>query len=362
MKFKGLAFAIGALVALAAIVLGANRWIGTQAPAGRLGKPLLGNVDLSAAAKIIIRSHQGRVTMNSSPDGAWTVSEQGSFPAASNKLKELLVKLSEQKVAHKVTDKKEKLPALGLLAGEENGGKWEQDKTGVQLRFLDSENKELYALLIGRDRGAAGGSGFGGTYVRFGGESTAYLVGESVLFDYRPEDWIDKKIFDEDGDKTVKALHIRQAGKPAVTLTRDKPETPWAMKGVAAGKLDQDEIKSLVNLIAGLEIYKIGEGGRPPKTMGRDRTGRVEFEFFDQRKFFIDIGRNKAADDYRYLTIRADLDPAVTDEKLRGQVVTFNQRFQNRLLGIYDWDGKQLLQGQKDFLAKPDPPAPGGKK
>jgi len=80
--------------------------------------------------------------------------------------------------------------------------------------------------------------------------------------------------------------------------------------------------------------------------------GQVNFEFFDQRKFTLEIGDRKAKDDYRYFTIKANLDASVSDQKLKARVTAFNKRFQNHIIGIYDWDGSKLLQERKEFLAE----------
>ena len=206
--------------------------------------------------------------------------------------------------------------------------------------------------MIGRDRGGERNAGFGGTYIRFGGEEAAYLIKDTVLLDYRPEDWIEKEVFDEVADKVLKTIRIRKSGKKDLVFSREKPETKWSLAGVPAERLKQNEIKNLANLIGGMDLSKIAPPDKPAAELGRKRTGQVDFEFFDKRKFSLEIGDQKAKDDYRYFTIKADLDASVSDQKLKDRVTAFNKRFQNRVVGIYDWDGSKLLQGRKEFLAE----------
>lgn len=352
MKFRSLLIFSGVLIVLAAAVFGTSRWGGGSLSEVRTGKPVMGTVDVSQATKIQIQSHEGTVTLVQLADDQWTVLEQNNFLANAQKIKALQIKLQTEKIAHRVTDKKEKLAGLNVLIAEENGGKWKKGKTGYRLRFLDGQDKSLIDLVIGRDRGGERNVGFGGTYIRFAGEEAAYLIKDTVLQDYKPEDWIQKEVFDEVADKVLKSIRIRQSGEKELVFSRDKPETKWNMVGVPPERLKQTEIKSLANLIGGMDLSKIAAKDKPAAELGRKRTGQVNFEFFDQRKFTLEIGDQKAKDDYRYFTIKANLDASVSDIKLKDRVTAFNKRFQNRIVGIYDWDGSRLLQARKEFLTE----------
>lgn len=352
MKFKTLLIFSGVLFTLAVAVFGINRWGGDSRGGERTGKSVMGTVDVSLATKIEIQSHEGKVTLAQAPDGQWSVAEQGGFSADVQKIKTLLVRLNTEKIAHRTTGKKEQLAGLGVLTAEENGGKWEKGKTGYRIRFLDAKGDSLFDLMIGRDRGGERNAGFGGTYVRFGSEEAAYLIKDTVLRDYQPEDWIEKKIFDEVADKVLKTIRIRRPGKKEMVFSREKPEAKWNLAGVPAERLKQREIKNLADLIGGMDLSKIASPDKPAAELGRKRMGQVAFEFFDKRNFILEIGDQKAKDEYRYFTIKANLDATVSDKKLKEQVTAFNKRFQNRIMGIYDWDGSKLLQARKDFLTE----------
>ena len=352
MKFRSLLMFSGFLIVLAAVVFGINRWGGGSPSEVRTGNSVMGNVDVSQAAKIEIQSHEGKVTLARQADGLWTVLEQSGFSADLQKIKALQVRLNTEKIAHLTTDKKEKLAGLNVLTAEENEGQWEKGKTGIRLRFLDDQDTALFDMVIGRDRGGERNVGFGGTYIRFAGEEVAYLIKDTVLRDYRPEDWIEKEIFDEVADKVLKSIRIRKPGTKELVFSREKPEAKWSLAGVSPERLKQTEIKSLANLIGGMDLSKIASPEQPAAELGRKRMGQVNFEFFDQRKFTLEIGDQKANDEYRYFTIKANLDPSVSDQKLKDRVTAFNQRFQNHIIGIYDWDGSKLLQARGEYLAE----------
>lgn len=353
MKLKALALGSGILIVLAVAAFAVNRWMYAPPSAGRIGQPLLPDLDLSETSQIRIESNEHEVTLNSEDGTNWTVAEQHGFPVDTKKLKGLLFKLANERVAHQVTENPDKLAALGLLMPEENGNKREKDKTGVLVSLLDKQGQPMFRLLIGNDRSQ--GAAFGGTYVRFPEHSAAYLVSDSILADFRPEDWIDTVVFDVEADKVLKSIRISKSGKRPLRLGRDKPGDPWRVDGIDPERLNQQEAKNLANQLAGLDIFNIMPGDSDPAKVGRKKTGRLEFEFFDKRKFSVEIGEEAAPDDYRYLTLRAELDPSVQDEDLRRQVEAFNRRYDGRLLAVYDWDGGRMLRERKDFLAKKKP-------
>lgn len=316
----------------------------------RTGQTVLGQLDLSSAVKIRIQSHEGTVTLIQSGAGGWKVKEQNNFPANMQKIKTLLVKLTTETVAHRTTDKKEKMAGLNVLTAKENGGKWEKNKTGRLVNFLDAKEQTLFGLILGRDRGGETNSGYGGTYIRYAGEDDVYMIKDTVLIDFKAEDWIVKTVFDEKADQVIKSMRIRKPGSPELVFTRAKPEGAWAMAGVPTKQFKQSEAKGLANLIAGLDLSKVAQAPQSQAKLGRKETGIVVFEFFDKRKFTMDIGLEKADDQFRYITIKGDLDGSVSDPKLKEKVQSFNTRFAGHLLAIYDWDGKQLTREKKDFL------------
>jgi hypothetical protein len=352
MKLKTLALGTGILVLLAVVAFGVNRWAERKPSHDAVGRPLMPALDMAQVARIAIVSPDRQITLNTTDGADWTVGEQENFPVSTRHLNQMLFKLANGKLAHKVTDNPERLGELGLLTAEENGGKREQGKTGVLISLEGKDGKPVYQVILGNDRKGEGQGAVGGTFVRFPAEKAAYLVSESVVNELSPPDWIDRVVFDEEADKVLQAITIRKTGQPPLELSRDKPETPWRVSGLAPEQVNQEETRSLANQIAALDIYRVAPGNSDPAAMGRKTTGLVEVRFFDKRAFTIDIGEQKGQEDFRYLTLAARLDPAGQDEALRKKVDAFNQRYRNRLLAVYDWDGGRLLRERKDFIAK----------
>ena len=350
MNMKSLMIGSGTLAVLALAAFGVKFWMNAPPPAGRVGQTLMPEIDLAKAARIEILSPEDKTTFNNK-EGIWSVAEQSDFPINPKKFRQLILKLTEIKIAHKVTSKQEKLARLGLLTVEENGGKAEKEKTGTLLRVLDEDSKPIFELLTGAERRGQGNGGYGGTYIRYPGSSDAYLISESVIYDTQPEDWIDTVVFDLEAEKVIKSIRIERQGKPLVVLTRAEPENEWVLEG-SKKKLDQSEAKSLAGQLAGLDIFGIKPGDTGPATVGRQKTGAVRFQFFDKRTFIMEIGEEKAKDDFRYFSIRAEIGASAGDQALLDKVKAFNQRFGGRLLAVYDWDGGRILRERDELLEK----------
>lgn len=351
MKLKVLALGSGILVLLALAAYGVNRWVGGPGNMGRLGQPVMAGVDVSRAARVEIVSPTARITLNTGDDGRWTVAEQQDFPVDVKKIKTLFLALSTEKLAHEVTRRPEKLAELGLLTPEENDGKAEDGKTGTTLRILDKDGQALFSAIVGNNRKGSP-TASGGVYVRYAGDPAAYLAGKSPLIDLRPEDWIDTVVLDEDANKVLRSVRVERQGKRPVVLSRDKPEGPWTLQGMPAAQLSQDEVRRLTSQLAGMDIFGVKPGNANPKDVGRTTVGHVHFTFFDGRGFFADVGEVKAGDNFRYLSLRAELDPSVKDEALQARVNRFNERYRGRLLAVYDWDGKAMIPAWEEFRAK----------
>lgn len=349
MKLKALALGSGILVVLAVAAFAVNRWIAAPPTVGRVGQPLMTGVDPTQARKVEIVSSEGTVTLTTDDGTEWRVAEQHGFPVDTKKIKGLFFKLADEKLAHKVTENPQTLPDLGLLTREENGGKLEKDKTGRVLRIYGEGGQPLFALLLGKDRTGQGQMSFGGVYVRYPEDTAAYLVSQSVLTDLRPQDWIDPVVLDVDAGKMLASIAIERSGQRPVRLSREEPDGTWRLAGMPQQQLDQDAVQRVASQLAGMDTFKIESPDVPAAQVGRGKTGRVEFALFDKRRFTVEIGEAQAADEFRYLTIRAELPPDVDDAALRGQVEAFNRRFGGRLLAVYDWDGKRLLASWEDF-------------
>jgi hypothetical protein len=358
-KVKYLVIGAGILLLLAAVGMGVQRLVGrSAAPQGHVGEPVLAAIDLDKAATIELVGPDKKTTLVATP-GGWVVREQENFPADQGKLSGFLFKLNSEKLADKVTDNPDRLADLGLLTAEENNNKLEQHKTGIAFSVRDGSGKPLFELLIGKDRQPGStSSAYGGQYVRFPAEKSAYLIGSTLFAETDPKEWIHKPILGADANKQFKRIRVLPAGgdKPLV-FERAQPDAPWQLEGASARSLNTKEIENLAKRISDLEIVQIAKPDVQPAALGRAKLGVVEAATFDGRSYRFEIGSEKGPDSYRYLSVHAALAAGVTDEGLKKAVADFNTRYQNRVMAVYDWDAARLLKGRKEYLELPKPPS-----
>ncbi|MDH4248973.1 MAG: hypothetical protein OEW39_14285, partial [Deltaproteobacteria bacterium] len=95
MRLKTMALGAGGLALLAVLTFALNARRNAPVAEGRVGKPLIQNLDMGKVARMTLTT-ESTVTLEKSADGAWVVAEQGRFIADEVKLRGLLLKLTEQ--------------------------------------------------------------------------------------------------------------------------------------------------------------------------------------------------------------------------------------------------------------------------
>ena len=358
MNLKAMAIGTGVLLVVAVGGVLINRHANAPLFQGREGKSLLESIDMSKAASIEINSTDGRVTIEEK-QGTWTVKEQGGFPASEDKIRKFLLKLSAERIEHQVTENPEKLAELRLLTLEENGNKFDKEKTAIAFFINDAQGQPLYGLLVGGDRRIRQGvsGGYGGQYVRFPDTHAAYLIAEPLFIDTMSRDWLRTRIFPFEHKNLVSRFRVRQPGQKSLAFAREDAEKEWKIQGGSNAGLDTEEVKILARRIGDLELNHIAKAGKSAKELGRVRTATVDFELFDKRVYRMEIGTKNVDfedDEFRYMTVSAKLAAEVGDEGLKKEVAEFNRAFSGRVVAIYDWEAEQLLKKRADLQVKKD--------
>jgi len=352
-NLKVLSIATGILLVLAVAGVVIDRNWDDARDGARVGKVLLEDIDMTQAGSIEILSEEGTIDLKVE-NGAWVVEQQDGFPAGLSKIQSFLFRLSRARIEHKVTENPERLAELGLLTLEENGDKFEKDKTATVFTINDAEGKRLYRLYIGADRRSKSGQSLrapiGGQYVRFPDEAAAYLIANPLFLEREAQDWLRAEIFDFDHEKQLRRVRLRQPGKKELVLSRDDPEKPWRVSGIDEAKLDMEEVKDLARRVAELEVSRVAARGRGEKELGRSELAVIDLDLFDKRSYRVEIGLESADEDFRYVKFSATVDASVEDESLKKSVAEFNDVFAKRRIAVYEWEAEQVVKAGKDLL------------
>jgi len=343
LKWISITTAVLLLLAVAAVWMSSLG--GSKAQLGQEGQPIMEGVTLSDVASIALRSKAHQTTLEASPQG-WLVVEMQRFPADQQKVTNLLFDLREEELGYRVSDRPEKLAELGLLMpGEPDAG----EESGTELVLRDASGKQLFRLVEGKTRRGAGAS-VGGRYVRVGNDDAAYLVANAVNLLADPETWLDVRLLSVEPQQ-IRALHVRASDGKGITIDRADDAAEWRVDGAPGAVINQDTLDAMIRKLGQLEFFTLAAKDAKPSELGRNKLTTIVVELFNGIAYTVQIGETKVDDENNFISASATLDAGVTDEELRGTVERFNQRFEGRVFGMYDFEATPLLKRRQDFLA-----------
>lgn len=174
--------------------------------AGR--EKLVPDLDVNAVRKIRIKEGDTTATLAFTAD-TWTVAERSNYPAAFEKIGNLLIELKDQKAGKQRTLGKNAWGDVKLKAP----GDGKAEETGLQVELLGDGDKAISTLVLGKNVNSSTvgkeASPFGGggseRYVRATSDTDAVWVVDNQFYDLKPaaEEWIDKSFIDVQKIKEV---------------------------------------------------------------------------------------------------------------------------------------------------------------
>jgi hypothetical protein len=269
----GLVLALGLAAAAAiggAVLLAPDR---TAPPA--MDRPLAAFPDIAArlatAATIEIARHDGRTTLRRE-GGRWVVAERGGYPVRPERVRELLVGLTELRLTEPRTANPELLARLGLEDPLQPGA------SGALLRVLDGAGAPLAELVIGRRRVRTGGNLPETAYVRRPAETQAWLAEGRIPADHDPGLWLPRDIASIPRDR-LREVRIVRAGAEPVTIRRaGDPDGELALDAVPDGR--EADPERLAAIARAFEALTLTDVRREADTTG-EPLGEARFTFTD---------------------------------------------------------------------------------
>ncbi len=345
MNLKAISITTAVLLVLALAAVWFSTRGGNKAELGREGQPIMSGVELSRVAKIVLHGKEHQTTLEASPEG-WLVAEMQRFPADQQKVTNLLFDLMEEDLGYRVSDRPEKMAELGLLmAGQPGAGK----ETGTELVLRDADGSELFRYVEGKTRRGGSGS-VGGRYVRVGSDGAAYLVANAINLLADPTTWIDVRMLSLER-KQIRALRLRASGGKGIAISRADEAADWQVEGAPDAAIQQHTLDGVLRKLGQLEFFTLAAKDAKPGALGRNKLTTIVVELFNGIAYTVQIGETKVDDENNFISASATLDTGVTDEQLRGTVDRFNQRFEGKVFGMYDFEASSLLKQRQDFLA-----------
>jgi hypothetical protein len=201
------------VAAAAALVLGPHA---PETPPETSSAPLMFQnlaARLGAAARIEVRQGAKSVVVNRRDADTWVLPELQDYPVRAEKVRELLVGLTELRLTERRTSDAAMLDRLGL---EDPAA---ANSTAAMLRVLDSKGEPVAELVVGRRRMRTQGNVPESVYVRRPAETQAWLAEGRLPLDADPQLWIDRDIAKIERERVLK-VEATRLGEPPLVLTR----------------------------------------------------------------------------------------------------------------------------------------------
>lgn len=226
---------------------------------------------LQAASHIEVRKHDASLTLLRQGE-AWVLPDRGGWPARPEKVREMLVGLTELRLVEPRTADPAQLDRLGLDDPMRPGS------TALLVRVLDPTGAPLAELVVGRRRVRTAGNLPESAYVRRPGETQAWLAEGRLPVDADPQLWVDRDIANLPQDR-IRRVAVRRAGEPGLVLARgEEPEAKLRVVEPAdappADEVALDEIARAFEFLTFLEVKP--EAEIPGTPLGESRFELTE--------------------------------------------------------------------------------------
>ena len=317
----------------AALLLAPRRIDQPDIAPGSLAFPGLAD-RLQAAERIEIRKADGTLVLTRQGD-AWGLPDKGGYPVRAEKLREMLVGLTELRLVEPRTADPAQLDRLGLDDPMRPGS------TALLLRVLDQAGAPLAELVVGRRRVRTAGNLPESAYVRRPGETQAWLAEGRLAVDADPQLWVDRDIANLAQDR-IRHVVVRRAGEPELVLARgEEPEAKLRLVEPADAPSPADEV-ALDEIARGFEFLTFLEV-RPEAEVPGTPLGEGRFELTEG--LAVTVLPHKDED---RLWIRLRAEGGAEAERL-------NARWRGWAYQVGAWKEKAFLPRAEDLA-----PSPGG--
>ena len=229
---------------------------------------------LPAAQRIEVRQGPGSLTLQRGAGDVWTLPQKAGYPARADRVRALLVAMTELRLAEQRTADPEALARLGL---DEPG----PSSPALLLRVLDGAGVPLAELVVGRRRmrtiGGPEGPGGETAYVRRPGENQSWLAEGSLPVDADPNLWIEREIANIPEERVRRVSGTRD-GK-TVELQREEGPDGRLRLAAPAGAPPTDEVSldEVGRALEGLTLTDV----RPEAEAPGDAAGEGRFTLTD---------------------------------------------------------------------------------
>lgn len=291
-----------------------------SAGAGKLGQPLLKDLQAAQVAAIVIRQPKEAITIARKGE-QWTIAERGGFPADVEKVREFVVKAIALKVGQ--------LEPIG----EKDRARLLLDAGGTAVEFLGADGKPLARFTAGRKyfktepENAEKASG-DGRYLMLPGDDKHVVVVSDPLAQAttRSADWISKAGF---AAEKVKVLDVRAPDGAATgyawRIERSGDNADWKLAGARGDeKLEVTKANAASYSLSLIELADVAPADVKAEASGLDKPTVVSATTLDGLSYTLKVGKLTGENYYATIAIAGDPKPEGKDAAER--LIKINER------------------------------------
>jgi len=320
------------------------------------GAKVLPGLVINNIASLRINGGKESVTLERKGD-AWSVKERDGYPADTQKIGPLLVKLSELKVTQTEAITEALRPRLQLAApGQADGG--------IAVDLSDAAGKSLGNLILGKALtkpseipGATKEVPTGRYLLARDATTTAIAINDPLTeVDASPRAWLDKTFAKPERARTIT---LSSGGKPRWTLTRaEEAVMAWILKDAAKGEeFDTNKAEEIAGNLGSLAMTDVAVNPKPDE-LGLTDGDVLTVETFDGLNYTYTIGKKggEPKEPTRALTLSVTGKPDVPRERTPGKdekaedKAKLDQAFKDKLAAFDARIKREQAMDKKVFL------------
>ena len=339
------------------------------------------------ATYIKIQTNQETLTLTKIED-VWSVKENDNYPAAINKVRELVLGVGNLKLVEPKTKKPKNYPRIGLQDVTEEGS------TSTHITIIAGSDKKLADLIIGNSKQAKSDASQKSYYIRKTDDPQSWLADGNLPDKWEPKDWLDVDIIEiqreriqqvkvshEDGELVY--IHRNNSNVRDFTLDSLQPgeqvTAPYEVNNIAttftkmtfddvvsaanAGVSDKPVYSAILTTFDGLEITfmpfaKDDKHFAKYSARFNEEAAKTNQEKLSQQESTEKPGESTPeaapADPHAAISKKeVDLKSA---EEVKQEVEQYNKRWQNWMYQLPEFRVKNIGKKKADLLKKDQQP------
>jgi hypothetical protein len=221
---------------------------------------------LADAQKIELVRHGQATTLNRDGD-SWRIEQTGGYPARGERIRELLIGLTELRLVEERTSDTARHAEIGVDDPRNEGS------TAALLRVLDGQGGVIAELVLGRRRVRTQGNVPESVYVRRPSEAKSWLAEGRMTTDADPQLWINRDMATLAPDR-LRRVEINRTGESPLVLARagevDAPlEIVTPADHPVADRTSLDEVARSFDMLTFIEVRRAAEA--PGEALGETK-------------------------------------------------------------------------------------------